>query len=175
MPHVANAALVYPAVWAHVSDTPLAARYSLWLYREVAWEPTQPVGRPILFIPGNAGSSHQVRSIASSAARQFYSAPYDPSPEFFARGIPPLDVYALEFNEDFSALHAPTLQAQSTYAAHAINYIFSLYPPNTSLALLGHSMGGVVAASLLPHPHINALITMSTPHTLPPARFDSRM
>ncbi|TFY75016.1 hypothetical protein EWM64_g8995 [Hericium alpestre] len=122
-----------------VSDTPLAARYSLWLYREVAWEPTQPVGRPVLFIPGNAGSSHQVRSIASSAARQFYSTPYDPSPDFSARAISPLDVYALEFNEDFSALHAPTLRAQSAHAAHAINYILSLYPPNTSLAPLGAS------------------------------------
>lgn len=36
-------------------------------------------------------------------------------------------------------------------------------------------MGGIVGSSLLPSPDISALITMSTPHTLPPARFDSRM
>jgi glycosylphosphatidylinositol deacylase len=36
-------------------------------------------------------------------------------------------------------------------------------------------MGGVVAVSLLPSPHISAIITMSTPHVLPPARFDARM
>lgn len=36
-------------------------------------------------------------------------------------------------------------------------------------------MGGVVATSLLPHPNISAIITMSTPHTLPPARFDRRV
>lgn len=36
-------------------------------------------------------------------------------------------------------------------------------------------MGGVVATSLLPDPRIAAIITMSTPHTLPPARFDRRI
>lgn len=36
-------------------------------------------------------------------------------------------------------------------------------------------MGGVVATSLLPHANISAIITMSTPHTLPPARFDRRI
>lgn len=40
---------------------------------------------------------------------------------------------------------------------------------------MGHSMGGVVATSLLPSPDISAIITMSTPHTLPPARFDARI
>lgn len=40
---------------------------------------------------------------------------------------------------------------------------------------MAHSMGGVVATSLLPNPNIAAIITMSTPHTLPPARFDRRI
>ena len=40
---------------------------------------------------------------------------------------------------------------------------------------MGHSMGGIVAASLLPSNNVSAIITMSTPHTLPPARFDSRI
>ena len=40
---------------------------------------------------------------------------------------------------------------------------------------MGHSMGGIVATSLLPSDNISAIITMSTPHTLPPARFDSRI
>jgi glycosylphosphatidylinositol deacylase len=40
---------------------------------------------------------------------------------------------------------------------------------------MGHSMGGIVATSLLPSSDISAIITMSTPHTLPPARFDSRI
>jgi hypothetical protein len=36
-------------------------------------------------------------------------------------------------------------------------------------------MGGIVGTSLLPSPNISAIITMSTPHTLPPARFDARI
>ena len=40
---------------------------------------------------------------------------------------------------------------------------------------MGHSMGGVVATSLLPSPNISAIITMSTPHQIPPARFDRRV
>lgn len=36
-------------------------------------------------------------------------------------------------------------------------------------------MGGIVATSLPPHPQISSIITMSTPHTFPPARFDSRL
>jgi GPI inositol-deacylase len=40
---------------------------------------------------------------------------------------------------------------------------------------MGHSMGGIVATSLLPSPNISAVITMSTPHKIPPARFDRRI
>jgi len=131
----------------------------------------------VLFIPGNAGSSHQVRSIASSATRQYFSSPYTVSPDFSSRSpaSKPLDIFAVEFNEDLSAFHGPTLLSESTYVLDAIRYILSIYPPNTSIVVMGHSMGGVVATSLLPSPHISAIITMSTPHTLPPARFDSRI
>jgi len=40
---------------------------------------------------------------------------------------------------------------------------------------MGHSMGGIVATSLLPSPNVSAFITMSTPHEIPPARFDRRI
>ena len=131
----------------------------------------------MLFIPGNAGSSHQVRSIASSATRQYFSSPYVISPDFSSRSpaSKPLDVFAVEFNEDLSAFHGPTLLSERTYVSDAIRYILSLYPPNTPIVVMGHSMGGVVATSLLPSPDISAIITMSTPHTLPPARFDNRI
>lgn len=81
----------------------------------------------------------------------------------------------VEFNEDLSAFHGPTLEAQKSYTAAAIDYILSLYPPSTPIIVMGHSMGGVVGTSLLPSDRISAIITMSTPHGIPPARFDSRM
>ena len=49
---------------------------------------------PVIFIPGNAGSSHQVRSIASSATRQYYSSPYVISPAFEKSQLKPLDFFA---------------------------------------------------------------------------------
>ena len=51
-------------------------------------------GAPVLFIPGNAGSSRQVRSIASSAARQYFTEPFTPNAELVARGVKPLDFFA---------------------------------------------------------------------------------
>ncbi len=78
----------------------------------------------------------------------------------------------VEFNEDLSAFHGTTLDSQSRYASRAIDHILGLYSSGTPIIIMGHSMGGIVAVSLLPHPNISAIITMSTPHTLPPARFD---
>jgi len=110
-----------------------------------------------------------------------------------SRGINVLDFYAgepimifpmslaqssrnqVEFNEDLSAFHGTTLQSQIRYTSTAVDYILSQYPPNTPLMILGHSMGGIVGTALLPSGRISAIITMSTPHTLPPARFDSRI
>lgn len=81
----------------------------------------------------------------------------------------------VEYNEDFSALHGPTLDVEKEYATHAISYVLSLYPRGTSIIIMGHSMGGIVATSLLPSPNISAVITMSTPHEIQPARFDRRI
>ncbi|KZW04344.1 PGAP1-domain-containing protein [Exidia glandulosa HHB12029] len=158
------------------SWTPLSRRYTLWLYREAGWEkPDELHGVPVLFIPGNAGSSKQARSIASSACRQYFTSPNVPSEDFFPKAVEALDVYTAEFNEDLSAFHGPTLLAQSQYVSDAIKYILSKYRPGTKILVMGHSMGGTVAMSLLPSSDISAVITMSTPHTLPPARFDKRI
>ncbi|VDC04233.1 unnamed protein product [Peniophora sp. CBMAI 1063] len=160
-----------------ISWTPLARRYSLVLYREAGWQDDTLKGLPVLFIPGNAGSAHQIRSVASSAARTYYE-----KPGTIAKGmanIRPLDFFALEHNEDLSALHGPTLEAEAAYANRALDYIASLYPKDTPIILMGHSMGGVVAASLLApnttNATISALVTLSAPHTLPPARLDRRI
>jgi hypothetical protein len=50
-------------------------------------------------------------------------------------------------------------------------------PDPTSVIILGHSMGGIVARTMFSmsnyqHGTINTIITMSTPHMLPPAPFD---
>lgn len=92
----------------------------------------------------------------------------------------------VEFNEDLSALHGPTLQTQARYVAEAIEYILQKYPHRPKITLIGHSMGGIVAQLALASEHLSpmatwnassvgTIITMSTPHGLPPARLDTEM
>jgi pimeloyl-ACP methyl ester carboxylesterase len=99
-----------------------------------------------------------------------------------------LGTRTVDSNEEFSAFHGQTLLDQSTYVAHAIDYILSLYPTSSngdvrSVWLVGHSMGGVVARHAITrrttqllqdavHPTVNVIITMSTPHLFPPVPFD---
>jgi GPI inositol-deacylase len=100
-----------------------------------------------------------------------------------------LDFFTVDFNEDFTAFHGQTLLDQAEYVNEAIRYILSLYldpqnserdpnlPDPSSVIVVGHSMGGIVAraAFVMPNfqPHsINTIVTMSAPHARPPVTFD---
>lgn len=97
----------------------------------------------------------------------------------------------VDFHEEFSALHGQSLLEQAEYLNDAIDYILKLYPLSrrsesqtnaklpdpTSVIIIGHSMGGVVARTMFMLSNyqpgtINTIITLSTPHILPPAPFD---
>lgn len=73
---------------------------------------------------------------------------------------------------------------QAEYVSEAITFILALYPPSRrTITLIGHSMGGIVAHLVIAlNSHngwnvsdIAAIITMSTPHSLAPARVDTRI
>ncbi|KAK4687334.1 GPI inositol-deacylase, partial [Tremellales sp. Uapishka_1] len=159
-------------------------KYALYLYREQGWDTLdEPSGHPVIFIPGNAGSYQQVRSIASSASRQFYSHAGGHRAGDMD-GAMTLDFFALDLNEDFSAFHAATLREQAEYTAESIRRVLSLYdhlPAHRrprQVTILGHSMGGVVArlAMTLGVDHlIDVVFTLSTPHALPPLTFEYGM
>ncbi|WFC95224.1 GPI inositol deacylase [Malassezia brasiliensis] len=179
------------------SSSPVMHKYSLLEYREggVKHGTGRHSAMPALFIPGNAGSYGQVRSLASSGANQYYrsnvpaSGPGrdDPNEEWKdARG--PIDWYTLDFNEDFSAFHGQTLHDQAFFVNEAIHYLRSLYPgqddqmlrgeeKNVTVALVGHSMGGIVARLTQHLPNyvprsVDTIVTLSTPHAYPPVPFD---
>ncbi|GAP93268.1 putative GPI inositol-deacylase [Rosellinia necatrix] len=169
--------------------TRLAAKYSLYLYREQGIDNGPKVrGIPVLFIPGNAGSYKQVRSIASESARYFHDVLH-PNAAAAKSGVKGLDFFTLDFNEDFTAFHGQTMLDQAEYVNEAIRYILSLYldpqksdrdpnlPDPSSVIILGHSMGGIVAraAFVMPNfqPHsIKTIVTMSAPHARAPVTFD---
>lgn len=162
------------------SHTRLANKYSLYLYREQGLDAipekehdgfTALDGIPALFIPGNAGSYRQVRSIAADVSKV---ASESSSPHY--------DFFAADFNEDFSAFHGRTLLDQAEYLNDAVAFILSLYShlpsPPSSVLLVAHSMGGFVARTMLTLPNykessINSIISLSSPHSAPPLPFDA--
>lgn len=148
-------------------------------------------GIPVLFIPGNAGSYKQVRPIAAEAANYYHHhIQHDISAS--DAGVRGLDFFTVDFNEDITAFHGQTLLDQAEYLNEVVRYILSLYsdpnrvardehlPDPTSVIILGHSMGGVVARAMLIQPNyqsnsINTIITMSAPHSRPPVSFDGQI
>ncbi|KAI8579336.1 hypothetical protein K450DRAFT_242762 [Umbelopsis ramanniana AG] len=164
--------LSFNASWSR-----LAEKYSLYLYREGGIDMSDHVYRdsqPVLFIPGHAGSYKQARSIASETTVQFHQLLQQHGRQHQQAK---LDFFTLNYNEELSAIHGPTLLSQAEFANDAIRYILSLYHPSTSIIIVGHSMGGVIARILptIPnynHNKLNTIITLSTPHSVPPAPVD---
>ncbi|KAF2849686.1 GPI inositol-deacylase-like protein [Plenodomus tracheiphilus IPT5] len=169
--------------------TRFATKYSLYLYNEGGVDEDFRVkGVPVLFIPGNAGSYKQVRSLASEAAYHYHNTVKHETGANGA-GKRPLDFFSADFNEDITAFHGQTLLDQAEYLNDAITYILSLYhtpgqtvrdsnlPDPTSVIIVGHSMGGIVARTMLTMPKyqansINTIITLAAPHARPPVSFD---
>ena len=130
-----------------------------------------------MFISGHGGSPHQVRSLASEAARQHAKLRTETSFDFFA----------VDFGEEFPGVHATTLIEEAEFVADCIGKILGLYrvyrasklPHPDAVILLGHSMGGVVARLLMTLPRfnsttVNTLITFASPHLSPPVTFERR-
>lgn len=163
------------------THTRFAVKYNVFLYREQGKdkevdEHQQLDGVPVLFIPGNAGSFKQVRSIASQCASISHEHSLDE--DFQGRN---LDFFAAHFNEDFTAFHGRTMLDQAEYLNDAVKFILGLYKNSTSppqsVILVGHSMGGVVARVMLTLPNfaensVNTIVTLAAPHAVAPATFD---
>ncbi|CAG8433285.1 4166_t:CDS:10 [Diversispora eburnea] len=175
-------------------QTRFAGKYGLHLYRDLSYDHSdQPTGIPALFIPGNAGSYKQVRSIAAETSKLYYYKNLSNKAGLMNKGLRPIDFFTVDFNEELSAFHGHSLLEQAEYLNDAIRYILSLYPavrknqqtnssvqphPDpTAVIIIGHSMGGVVARTLFTMSNyqsgsINTILTMSSPHLMPPAPFD---
>ena len=142
-----------------------------------------------MFIPGNAGSYKQVRPVAAEAA-VYFQEQLQANDDAYRSGKRPLDFFTVDFNEDITAFHGQTMVDQAEYLNEAIAYILSLYhnpsrsqrdpelPDPTSVLLLGHSMGGIVARTMLTMPNyqansINTILTLAAPHARAPVSFDA--
>ncbi|NWZ29223.1 PGAP1 deacylase, partial [Asarcornis scutulata] len=144
--------------------------YELYLYGEGNYAEENKnlvlTGIPVLFLPGNAGSYKQVRSLGSIALRKAEDLDFKYHFNFFT----------VNFNEELVALYGGTLQQQTKFVHECIKVILKLYRDRefapSSVAIVGHSMGGLVARALLTLKNfrpelINLLITQATPHVAP--------
>ncbi|NWX24259.1 PGAP1 deacylase, partial [Aegotheles bennettii] len=144
--------------------------YELYLYGEGSYAEENKnlllTGIPVLFLPGNAGSYRQVRSLGSIALRKAEDVDFKYHFNFFS----------VNFNEELVALYGGSLQRQTKFVHECIKVILKLYRGQefapTSVAIVGHSMGGLVARALLTLKNfkpelINLLITQATPHVAP--------
>ncbi|XP_076459626.1 GPI inositol-deacylase-like [Babylonia areolata] len=131
-------------------------------------------GIPVLFLPGNAGSYRQVRSLGSVSLRMSEK----PGIKFH------FNYFVADFNEELSAIHGAFLQRQTEFVHACVKKILSLYKssknPPTSVILVGHSMGGVLTRALFTLPGFDAqsvhtIITQASPHQAPVVTFDSAL
>ena len=172
--------------------TRFATKYHLYMLRDGSFDEDAKVkGVPILFIPGNAGSFKQGRILAFEALDQLHNV-MQQDQQASKEGTTSMDLFAVDFNEDLSAFHGQTVLDQAEYLNDAVSYILSLYhdprrsqrelglPDPSSVVLVGHSMGGVVARAMLTMPNyqsnsINTIVTLSAPHARAPVSFDADM
>ncbi|KAH0511694.1 GPI inositol-deacylase [Microtus ochrogaster] len=144
--------------------------YELYLYGEGSYADEHKAlpltGIPVLFLPGNAGSYKQVRSIGSIALRKAEDIDFKYHFDFFS----------VNFNEELVALYGGSLRKQTKFVHQCIKTILKLYKGQefapTSVTIVGHSMGGLVARALLTLKNfkqdlINLLVTQATPHVAP--------
>lgn len=149
--------------------------YGLYLYGEGLYaQETRALkltGAPVLFLPGNAGSYKQARSLGSVALRKA---------ENLEGGLH-LNVFTVDFNEELVALYGGSLTRQTHFLHESIKAILRLYKhlktPPQGVALVGHSMGGVVARALFTLPRFNPqlvglIITQASPHVAPVLALD---
>ncbi|TIB71347.1 hypothetical protein E3Q24_02371 [Wallemia mellicola] len=143
-----------------------------------------PNGVPVLFIPGNAGSYKQGRSIAAELAKQYYSSYGIPNSYLESQAGAPPDFWTVDTNEELSAFHAGTIRRQAEYILAAIDYILNQYThqnqPPESIIVVAHSMGGIVVNELFNLPEyrtglVDLVISLSTPHAMPPTPFSRNM
>lgn len=140
-----------------------------------------PGSLPVLFIPGHAGSYRQSRSVAGAVAElaehALSRAKAEGTPT--AAGVPFVEVFALHFAEETSALLGHAAADQCTAVVDAILTLQSLYNHTAvPVFLVAHSMGGLAARAAvldarLPAGSIAGILCLACPVAGPPLTSDA--
>ena len=142
--------MTYMYEWPQYVEIPMSEavnatfpKYKLVLYGEGEGKKLQKLmrdrekvtGIPVLFIPGNAGSVKQVRSLASVALRKAIED-YKYKTHF--------DYFSVDFEEEWSAFHGASLEHQTRFVCECLQRILGMYRANgerevRSVVLVGHT------------------------------------
>lgn len=119
--------------------------YKAWIYNHKfsdrplttieSFSDTEKVAVFLIFFPGSSGSYRQVRSIASNVLKR--SLPSDK-----------LAWITLDFAKDASAISSSVLLSQTQYTKSILSKLHNLNPM-ARFVFIGHSIGGVIAASIV--------------------------
>ncbi|BAA95706.2 unnamed protein product [Arabidopsis thaliana] len=155
-----------------VTDDTTPGRYGLYLYHE-GWRKIdfkehlkKLSGVPVLFIPGNAGSYKQVRSVAAESDRAFQGGPFERTfyqeasllrgggadTESVDYDLPSqysnrLDWFAVDLEGEHSAMDGRILEEHTEYVVYAIHRILDQYKESHDT----REREGAAASSKLPH------------------------
>lgn len=163
-----------------INTTSQLQRYRLFRYQDMGptalWPGSESNMIPVLFLPGNAGSYRQVRSLAGETARQ--------GARQFEIGARQLQWFSADFDEEHSALDGTIAEQHVNFAMDCIRRLETQHAaqsPNSTFQIIvvGHSMGGVVARAAvaqladswrtLSESPVLAVMTLATPHSRSPA------
>lgn len=151
--------------------------YQLFMYNELGFPSSSNIhvdlkdSLPVLFIPGNAGSYQQVRSIASTSIRHQLQS-LDAFKFIF---------YTIDFKGQLSGFSGDLIQAQTEFVHRALKRISSIHPDYVDgTILIGHSVGGFILKLLPTEPgfdpnSISIMISLAGPLTKPYLAFDDTM
>ena len=139
----------------------------------------EPNQIPVLFIPGNADSHMQVRSMASIGLDKSRKHKYSKQNIKF-------HYFTISFNEELTALYGPLLNIQTKYVKFCIKHILKLFEnvqPELkrpkSVVLIGNSMGGIIARGIFTSSAdnhlVHTIITKSSPHNRPVINIDKHL
>jgi len=121
---------------------------------------------PVVFIPGHSGNYQQARSIgAHGLGLVGQRMSQDQVRIALQSGSIKMDVYAVDFREEWTAFHHSFRLRQVDFVRQVISHI-SAKCGFTDIVLVGHSMGGLVAVESASK-EVTAIVTLASPHARP--------
>lgn len=152
------------------SIQPHGLNYKLFMYSELGFPQKSDLkdSMPILFVPGNAGSYQQVRSLASTCIRRQIQMIEAAKFVFFT----------IDFDGQLSGLRGQLIEAQTLFVQKSLVKITEMVPAaSRGVIIIGHSVGGFISKALFTLPGFDSktvplLVSLASPLTRPHITFD---